>query len=87
MAENPFGTLDIKVYNTDGKEIIARDNEISILRKTDLEKAYFQCHTDITIPYDELGALYGVTEKGDKLAIIEEGRFVLEGTELLNNPF
>ena len=78
---------DIKVYNTDGKEIIARDNEVSILRKTDLEKAYFQCHTDITIPYDELGALYGVTEKGEKLAIIEEGRFVLKGTELLNEPF
>ena len=47
---------DVKVYNPDGKEIIARDNSISILRKEDPSKAYFQCHTDITIPYDELGS-------------------------------
>lgn len=77
---------DVAVYNADGKEIIARDNEISILRKTDMDKAYFQCHTDITIPYDELGALYGVTETGEKLPIIEKGRFVLPGTEELNKP-
>ena len=43
------------MYNPDGKEIIARDNEISILRKEDISKAYFGCHTDITIPYDEFG--------------------------------
>ena len=48
---------DVKVYNPDGKEIIARDNSISILRKEDPSKAYFQCHTDITIPYDELGSI------------------------------
>ena len=47
---------DTKVYNPDGKEIIARDNEVSILRKEDVSKAYLGCHTDITIPYDELGA-------------------------------
>ena len=76
---------DVAVYNADGKEIIARDNEISLLRKEDPEKAYFQCHTDITIPYDELGALYGVTEDGRKIMIIENGRFVLAGTEQLND--
>jgi leucyl aminopeptidase (aminopeptidase T) len=75
---------DVAVYNADGKEIIARDNEISVLRKTDPEKAYFQCHTDITIPYDELGALYGVTADGKEVRIIENGRFVLPGTEELN---
>ena len=32
---------DSAVYNPNGKEIIARDNEISILRKEDLSKAYF----------------------------------------------
>ncbi|MBP1756351.1 MAG: transporter related, partial [Firmicutes bacterium] len=32
----------------------ARDNEVSILRKTDPMKAYFNCHTDITLPYDEI---------------------------------
>ena len=41
---------DTPVYNPDGKEIIARDNEVSILRKEDMSKAYFGCHTDITIP-------------------------------------
>ena len=75
---------DVAVYNADGKEIIARDNEISLLRKSDPEKAYFQCHTDITIPYDELGALYGVTGDGKEVKIIEAGRFVLPGTEELN---
>lgn len=46
---------DTSVYNPDGKEIIARDNEVSILRKEDPSRAYFGCHTDITIPYEELG--------------------------------
>ena len=36
---------DHKVYNRDGKEIVARDNEVSILRKTEIEKAYYNCHT------------------------------------------
>lgn len=78
---------DVAVYNPDGKEIVARDNEISLLRMDEekKEKAYFQCHTDITIPYDELGKLYGVTKDGNKIMIIENGRFVLAGTELLND--
>ncbi len=80
---------DVAVYNPDGKEIVARDNEISLLRMDEekKEKAYFQCHTDITIPYDELGQLYGVTKDGNKIIIIENGRFVLPGTELLNETF
>jgi leucyl aminopeptidase (aminopeptidase T) len=78
---------DIKVYNPDGKEIIARDNEISVLRKTDVSKAYFGCHTDITIPYDELGEITAVTKDGEEITIIKDGRFVLAGTELLNEPF
>ena len=77
---------DVAVFNPDGKEIVARDNEISLLRKDNekKEKAYFQCHTDITIPYDELGQLYGVKENGEQVMIIENGRFVLPGTEMLN---
>lgn len=78
---------DIKVYNPDGKEIIARDNEISILRKEDVSKAYFNCHTDITIPYDELGSLTAVASAGSETVIIENGRFILEGTEELNKAF
>ncbi|MDO5409690.1 MAG: aminopeptidase [Lachnospiraceae bacterium] len=75
---------DRKVYNPDGKEIVAKENEISVLRKSEPEKAYFGCHTDITLPYDELGSLYGVTETGERFALIENGRFVLPGTEALN---
>lgn len=75
---------DVAVYNSDGKEIIARDNSISILRKTDMDKAYFQCHTDITIPYDELGDIYGVKADGSRIPIIHNGRFVLAGCEKLN---
>ena len=78
---------DVVVYNPDGKEIIARDNEKSLLRKEHPEKAYFNCHTDITIPYDELGELSAVMKNGEKKAIIKEGRFVLKGCEGLNLPF
>ncbi len=75
---------DSPVYNPDGKEIIARDNEVSILRKEDVSKAYVSCHTDITIPYAELDEIYGVAASGEKLPVIADGRFVVPGTELLN---
>lgn len=78
---------DVKVYNPDGKEIVARENEVSALRKTDPSKAYFSCHTDITIPYDELGEITAVTKDGEEIVIIKDGRFVLEGTSILNEPF
>ena len=77
---------DVKTYNPDGKEIVARENEVSALRKTDIKKAYFGCHTDITMPYDELGEITAVRKDGSKITIIKDGRFVLEGTELLNEP-
>ncbi len=77
---------DLPVHNPDGKEIIARDNEISILRKEDPGKAYFGCHTDITIPYEELGLLSVTGADGYCAAIIRDGRFVLKGTEELNLP-
>jgi len=77
---------DVKVYNPDGKEIIARDNEWSLKRKEDAGKAYFNCHTDITIPYDELGEVSVVTKENEVITIIEEGHFVLSGCEELNKP-
>ncbi len=76
---------DHKVYNPDGKEIVARTNECAELRHTEPEKAYFHCHTDITIPYDELGEITALCEDGTEIAMIKEGRFVLPGTELLND--
>ena len=75
---------DSPMYNPDGKEVIARDNEISILRKEDPAKAYFNCHTDITIPYSELGDIRAVGPDGRETEIIRQGRFVLAGTEALN---
>ena len=77
---------DIKTYNPDGKEIVARENEVSALRKTDIKKAYFGCHTDITMPYDQLGEITAVRKDGSEITIIKDGHFVLEGTELLNEP-
>ena len=76
-----------KLYNKNGKEIVAKDNEISILRKEDVSKAYFQCHTDITIPYEELEEISVVTPTGEKIVILKDTRFVLPGTEILNEPF
>lgn len=77
---------DTKVYNPDGKEVIARDNAVSVLRKEDMSKAYFNCHTDITIPYDELDGITAVMADGSCRDIIRDGRFVVEGTEELNLP-
>lgn len=77
---------DIKVYNPNGKEIVARDNSVSLKRKEDVSKAYFHCHTDITIPYEELGKIAVVTKDGTEILLLENGKFVLPGTEILNEP-
>ncbi len=80
-------TEDMRVYNPDGKEIVAKDNSVSVLRRTKPAEAYLNCHTDITIPYDELGELAAVKKDGTRIVIIREGRFVLPGTEPLNEAF
>lgn len=77
---------DMPVFNPDGKEIVARDNEVSILRKEDLQKAYFNCHTDITIPYDELDRITVQKKDGSCADVIRDGKFAVPGTELLNEP-
>lgn len=78
---------NVKVCNPDGKEIVAKDNEVSVLRDSDVSKAYFHCHTDITIPYDELGELSVLTGAGERITIIRDGQFVLPGCEELNKAF
>ncbi|MBQ3061334.1 MAG: aminopeptidase [Lachnospiraceae bacterium] len=75
---------DVKTFNSNGKEIVAKDNEISLLRKTDVSKAYFGCHTDITIPYEELECIKVVMKDNSSIDIIKNGKFVLEGSEKLN---
>ncbi len=77
---------DNAVFNPDGKEIVARDNEVSLQRKEDMSKAYLNCHTDITIPYDELGAITVIRADGSIEDIIRDGRFVVPGSEALNQP-
>lgn len=77
---------DLETYNPDGKKMIAKENDFSRLRHTEINKAYFNCHTDITIPYDELGDIVVHKGNGETIALIRDGRFVLEGTEELNEP-
>ncbi len=69
-----------------GKEIVARDNSVSIFRKEDVSKAYFHCHTDITIPYEELGSITVMTKDGKEITLSGKWKFVLPGTEILNEP-
>ncbi len=77
---------DNRMFNPDGKEIVAKDNSWSARRKEDPEGAYFGCHTDITLPYDELAEYKAVYRDGREVMIIRDGRFVLPGTEELNVP-
>ena len=75
---------DLTTYNPDGKKMIAKDNDYSLLRNTKPEKAYFNCHTDITIPYNELLDITIIKKDGSTLDIIKNGRFSLEETLPLN---
>ncbi|MCI8417985.1 MAG: aminopeptidase [Lachnospiraceae bacterium] len=77
---------DVPTWNPDGKQMMAKENECSRLRGEDPGKAYFNCHTDITIPYDELEYIRVQLRDGSEISIIEKGRFVLPGTEELNRP-
>lgn len=77
---------DIRVYNPNGKEIVAKDNSISRKRKEDVSEAYFHCHTDITIPYEELEEISVVTKDRKHIILLKDGRFALPGTEVLNRP-
>ena len=61
-------------------EIVAKYNECS------KEGEYFQCHTDITNPYEELDSICAITLGGDEILLIKDGKFVLSGTETLNEP-
>lgn len=73
------------VYNPDHKEIVARDNEKSIHRLDKPEEAYTGTHIDITLPIDQIDRLSVKGEHGDT-DIIRGGRFVLVGTDILNEP-
>lgn len=78
---------ELVTCNPDGRQMVAKENDFSKLRNSEPEKAYFNCHTDITIPYSELGDIIVHTDSGETINIIKNGRFVLEGTEALNEVF
>lgn len=69
-----------------GKEMIAVENEKSATRKDDPVNAYTQKHMDITLPYDMLESIAAVAKDGLRTLIIQDGRFVVPGTEELNAP-
>ena len=79
---------DLKVFNIlDRKEMIAKENKKTKLRKTNVENAYVNVHVDITVPFDELEFITVVTKNKQKIDVIKNGRFIIKGTELLNEPF
>lgn len=79
---------DYAVFNPyTGKEYVSRENEVSAKRKIKPEEAYFYLHTDITLPYESLAFIRSVQANDQKVDIIKDGRFVLAGTEVLNDAF
>lgn len=78
---------DHVIHNViDNKEMIAKDNEKSILRKEDIMQAYTNVHIDMTLPYESIEYIASVQKDGTKNYIIKDGIFVVEGTEELNLP-
>jgi aminopeptidase len=79
---------DKPVFNPlDKKEITARENEKTALRKSKPKEAYTHKHIDITLPYESLKFITAIKETGEQIDIIKNERFVLKGTENLNKPF
>jgi len=76
---------DLPVYNQfNKKEIVARDNDMTLLRKTNIEKAYTRVHTDITLPYESIEFISAVAADGKRTDIIRNGKFVPECARSLN---
>ncbi len=75
---------EVHYVNPDGKEMIAKENTYSKKRHENPEEAYFHCHTDITIPYEEIGVIEAVMPDGERVSLLRDGKFVLPGTEELN---
>ena len=57
---------------------------LDVYKRQDPSRAYFGCHTDITIPYEELGSIEVIRADGSRIPVISGGRFVVPGTEALN---
>jgi len=74
-----------KPCHVTGKTMIAVDNEHTAVRKEDPSKAYTNKHTDVTLPYSSLDSISALHSDGREVFIIKGGRFVLPGTEILND--
>ena len=57
------GAKTSRVYNPKRKRNRCKDNSCSRKEKEDPSAAYFQCHTDITVPYEELEEISVVTKR------------------------
>ncbi|MCD6587153.1 MAG: aminopeptidase, partial [Candidatus Fermentibacteraceae bacterium] len=68
-----------------GKTMIAVDNEKTIQRRQNPSLAYTNKHTDVTLPYSSLDSISVVHPDGREVFIIKGGRFVVPGTEMLND--
>jgi aminopeptidase len=78
---------DEKVFNIEnGKEIMPKENSQTAKRHSDPDAGYTNVHTDITIPYEDIGFLTAVNHAGNRVDIIKDGLFVLPGLDLLNQP-
>ncbi len=74
---------DSPVYNIyGGREMIARENELTAKRKT--SDCYVNFHTDITIPFSDMALFAGVKSDGEELPIIKDGKFVAKCADSLN---
>lgn len=70
-----------KVYNIlDGKEITAKYNELTE------QGTYCHFHTDITLPYEDIGELQIIMDGGITKDIMKHGLFELEELACLNEP-
>ena len=77
---------DSPVFNIyGGKEMVARDNEMTQRRGEDPD-CYVNFHTDITIPYKEMGLFVGTDRHtGEQHVIIKDGKFVPDIAQRLND--
>jgi leucyl aminopeptidase (aminopeptidase T) len=78
---------DIETFNQfNQKRICAKENEKSRLRKTNMQEAYSFKHEDIVLAFDSIEFISAIIGDSNKVDIIKNGKFVLEGTEELNIP-
>lgn len=76
---------DSPVFNLyGGKEMTARDNELTGQRHHG-DDCYVNFHTDITLPYDQVGLFEGLLEDGSTVVILRDGRYLPLSAAALNH--